>query len=111
MKTRTISLISAAGFAALLSSCAFPLPANAAECAFTKAGVVASLTDNDEPFYDVPVADLPTVLASIKGYLGGNIEGITGAIFIVRQGVTYVGVERDGCFSPKPIPMIESPVS
>jgi hypothetical protein len=89
----------------VLCCVAFAAPVKAADC-ILQSNIVAQLSVQDDNFYVVPADELPVFLDSVKGYLGGNIDGITGAIVLVRGSITYLGVERGGCFSPKPIPML-----
>lgn len=91
--------------AVVIVGSAFAAPVQAADC-ILQTNVVAQLAMQDDNFYVVPTDDLPAFLDSVKGYLDGNIEGITGAVVLLRGEVAYLGVERGGCFSPKPIPML-----
>lgn len=91
-------------FAAAALALALSFPAVA--CDVTKQQVVDTLAQNGVPFKDVPAEMLPDFAALAAPIAGVKAEDVTGALIADFGGLIMYGLEtKDGCFSPKPIPL------
>ena len=86
------------------------LPANSAEaCEITMPQVIEKLTAQKEQFAVVPETEMPKFLEQVRPIIGADMSGITGALILMRPHGVFFGIEREGCFSPAPIPLATVP--